>query len=265
MNIGSPEFLNMIVLGFLFCILMKVTGINKNQRGTVTIKAISNKRKIPLLTDIAIIMVVTLLLITSSGCTTKDPTTIINNNATQISVEKASNSPTASEQTATEASGEKVTLSGELSGETRSAEEETQTITRTTKPDIEIIHPVTRTNWLENIGGTAKNIPDGYELWILVYSQEKQQYYPYTKVVPKYDEWVIPVTIGFKDDEDKEFDIVAVLADKKAQDRFNDYLVTVEENEANIYSQGIYLIPDGAKEYSRVTLTRRWSYDDNTI
>ncbi|HII79795.1 MULTISPECIES: hypothetical protein [unclassified Methanosarcina] len=50
------------------------------------------------------------------------------------------------------------------------------------------------------------------------------------------------------------------MADKKAQDRFNNYLVTNEEKETNIYSQGIYQIPDSAKEYSRVTLTRRW-YD----
>lgn len=255
MNIGSSELLIMIILGSLFCILKKAHKMNRDQG--ITINTNKNNKKFPLLTDSVVIVVITLLLITSSGCATKEPTTVINNNATQISVEKSSNSPIASEQIAAELS-EETTLTKEKE---ISAEEET----RATKPEIEIIHPVEETHWQENIGGIAKNIPDGYEFWILVYSQEKQQYYPYAKVVPQYDEWVIPVNIGFKDDSWKEFDIVAVLADKNAQDRFNNYLDTMEENDMNIYSQGIYLIPDGAKEYSRISLTRISQYNDNTL
>lgn len=260
MNVGSPELLIVIMLGSLFFILKKAHRRTRDR--DIAINANKNEKQFPLLTDSVIIIVVTLLLITSSGCTTKEPTTVINNNATQISVEKSSNSPIASEQIAAESSSEEITLTKEkeISAEETSVEE-----TRATKPEIEIIHPVEETHWQENIGGIARNIPDGYQLWVLVYSQEKEQYYPYAKVVPQYGEWVIPVTIGFKSDSYKKFDILAVLADKDAQDRFNAYLDTVEENDENIYSQGIYLIPDGAKEYSRITLTRRSQYNDNTV
>ena len=252
MNINSPEFLTMLVLGSLFCILVKITKINRDQTG----KAIKCKKKTPLFIGVTIIIVVILLFVTSSGCTTKGQTTINNiNNVSQTASEKT---------TATETSAEKVTSAEEIisAEETTTAEKETQAITptTTTKPDIEIIHPVEKTSWKENIGGIAKNIPDNYELWILVYSHQKEQYYPYAKIVPQYDEWAIPVTIGFEDDYWNQFDIVAVLADKKAQDRFNTYLNTITENEENIYSQGIYLIPDGAKEYSRITLTRKGSF-----
>lgn len=264
MNILSPEFLTMIVLGSLFCILIKITRINRGLRG-ITINN-KFKKKTPLLISAAIIIVTILLLVTSSGCATKEPTIINkidnNNEASQIASEKTSSEPITSKETATEPSTEKVSLAEK----TTSSDQETQTITPKTKPDIEIIHPVERTNWQENIGGIAKNIPDGYELWILVYSHEKEQYYPYTKVVPEYNQWVIkPLIIGFKGDYVKSFDIIAVLADTAAQEEFNNYLNKAEENEENIYSQGLYLIPDGAKEYSRVTLERRNMFEDSTV
>jgi hypothetical protein len=122
------------------------------------------------------------------------------------------------------------------------------------KPEVKIIHPDKEINWQESIGGTAKNIPNNYQLWVLVYSDEKKEYYPINKTEPKYDDWRTPAIIGSKDDSGKEFDIIAVLADKKAQDRFNDSL---KENKDGNYSHGIYSIPDGAKEYDRITVTRK--------
>lgn len=258
MNILSSEFLTMIVLGSLFCIHIKITRINRGLKGIT----INNKFKIKtsLLTTATVIIVTILLLVTSSGCATKEPT-IINQNNNTIS-------QAASEEISAEtiASVEEAPVDKVNSAEEITSEEETQTITQRTKPDIEIVHPVEETNWQENIGGIAKNIPDEYELWILVYSQEKDQYYPYTKVVPEYDQWVIkPLIIGFKGDYTKEFDIIAVLADTEAQEIFNNYLYEAEENEENIYSQGMYLIPDGAKEYDRITLSRKGSFSDNTV
>ncbi|HZK70549.1 MAG TPA: hypothetical protein VFD03_03385 [Clostridia bacterium] len=38
------------------------------------------------------------------------------------------------------------------------------------------------------------------------------------------------------------------------------YCNKTEESEKSIYSQGTYQIPDGAKEYSRVTVRRSYSY-----
>jgi hypothetical protein len=261
MSISSTGLLTIIVLGSLFCILIKITEINRDQRG-ITIKTIKCKKKTPSFAGVTIIIVAILLLVTSSGCATKELTTINNiNNVSQTASEKTSSVPIISEPAATETSANKATL-----GEEATPTEEEIQVTPKIKPDIKIIHPVEETNWQENIGGNAKNIPDGYELWILVYSREKEQYYPYTKVIPKYDEWVIkPLVIGFKDDCYKDFDIIAVLADTQAQKIFNDYLNSTEENEENIYSQGIYHIPEGAKEYSRITLTRKSIFNDNTI
>lgn len=216
--------------------------------------------KTPLLISTTIIIVTILLLVTISGCATKEPTIINQNNNT---ISQAASGEISAEKVA---SAEETPTENISSEEAASAEEEAQTRVARTKPDIEIIHPVEETNWQENIGGIAKNIPDGYELWILVYSQEKEQYYPYTKVVPEDDQWVIkPLIIGFKSDYHKRFDIIAVLADIEAQKIFNNYLDEAAENEENIYSQGRYLIPDGAKEYDRITLTRRGNLYDNTV
>jgi hypothetical protein len=52
---------------------------------------------------------------------------------------------------------------------------------------------------LKNITGTAKNIPQGYELWILVYSTEKNKYYPISKADIQNGEWTIPGNICIKD------------------------------------------------------------------
>jgi len=210
------------------------------------------KIKNPLIFSATIIIITVLLLVSSSGCATKEPTIINQNNVSQTTLKESS----AENETSVEEPA---------STEEASTEEANATIT-TKKPDIEIIHPARETNWQENIGGIAKNIPDGYQLWILVYSQEKNQYYPYSNVVPQNDQWVIKsLTIGFKDDYHKNFDIIAVLADKKAQSIFNDYLNTAKENEENIYSQGLYLIPEGAKEYDRITLSRVGYLHDNTV
>ncbi|MGB9938340.1 hypothetical protein [Methanosarcina sp.] len=236
--------------------------LKRNQRG-ITLEVINTKRGAPLLIGVTIIIVITLLFAASSGCATKEPQNISTTNiiSQTASAEKESSAKLASESAMEDVSGENLPATEEVS-----AEKETQTEIPKAKTDIEIVHPVKETHWKENIGGIAKNIPDGYELWIIVYSPEKQQYYPYSSVTPEINQWVIkPVIIGFKSDDYKVFDIIAVLADKNAQNVFNNYLDKAAESEENIYSQGLYLIPESAKEYDRVTLTRMSSWNDNTI
>ena len=137
------------------------------------------------------------------------------------------------------------------------------TKTSTTEPQIKIINPENKqtVSWPEEIGGTAKNIPDNQKVWILAYSKEKRQYYPLAEVEPKDGEWITTVNIGLKKDYNEKYDIIAVLADKKAQDKFNSHLsnITTEENEEdeeNIQSQIMYDIQEGTKEYDRITVTR---------
>lgn len=90
-------------------------------------------------------------------------------------------------------------------------------------------------------------------------AQKKEQYYPYAKATPKNDQWVESINIGFGNDYHKKFDIIVVLADKSAQDIFKDYVNTVNQKEENPYSQGLYLLPESAKEYDRIYLTE-WAH-----
>ena len=144
--------------------------MNRDQKG-ITIKVIKSNKKNPLFTGVAIIIVIILLFTISSGCTAKEPlTTIINNNnASQIASEETQRDSITSKPTVSDTSAEKVTPSEEIG----STEKDTQTTAPKTKSSIKIVHPEEYVTWSENIGGIAKNIPDGYELWILVYSQER--------------------------------------------------------------------------------------------
>lgn len=195
MNIGSTEFLTVIVLGSLFCMLMKIIKKNRDRRD-VYIKTNEDKKKTPLFIHITIIIVIISLFVTNSGC-----------------------------------------------------------VEQKEKTKIEIIQPTEKKiDWKVDVGGTADNIPGGSELWVLVYSDDRKQYYPITKAEIKNGEWTVDqIPIGPEDDEGKEFDVIAVLADKNAQDRFDDHL---NETEEDIYSKGIYRIPDGVEEYDRITLKR---------
>lgn len=197
MNISSTEFLTVLVLGSLFCILTKIIKMNRDRRGT-TIKAIERKNKTPLFIHVTVIIVIISLFVTSSGCAK---------------------------------------------------------LTDTAKPEIEIIQPTEdKVDWKVDVGGTADNIPGGNELWVLVYSDDKKQYYPITKAEIKNGEWTVnQVPIGPKDDGGKEFDIIAMLADKNAQNILDNHL---NETGEDIYSKGMYRIPDGVKEYDRITLKR---------
>ena len=51
-----------------------------------------------------------------------------------------------------------------------------------------------------------------------------------------------------------KFDIIAVLADQKAQDEVTTYYETCEKNKD--WSTGMYRIPTSAKEYDNITVTR---------
>lgn len=205
MDFNSPEFLTMIVLGSLPCVLAKMTKIIRDKRG-VTIKAIGCKKKVTLPIGVTIIIVIILLFVTVSGCTT-------------------------------------------FGIKTSAAE-----------PDVKIINPENKQTvaWHEEVGGTAKNIPDNQKIWILAYSKDLKRYYPLAEVTPKDDEWMIQVTIGFKKDYNKEFDIIAVLPDKTDQDKFSAHLfnATTGENEENIHLQGIYDLQEDTKEYDKITVTR---------
>jgi hypothetical protein len=106
----------------------------------------------------------------------------------------------------------------------------------------------------ENMNGTAKNIPEGDEIWIFVHPHTVNKYYPQrSSAVIQNGEWSLSVGIGSENDAGTEFDIIAVLADAKAQEEINAYFETCEKTGE---WPGMDKIPDNAKEYDRITVTR---------
>jgi hypothetical protein len=106
----------------------------------------------------------------------------------------------------------------------------------------------------ETITGTAKNIPEGKHIWILIYPQEAYKYYPQYPVDIKSDgSWKLPVQFGGEEHVGYKFDIYAVLADDNAQKEFNKY---IEESEKAKSWNGIRVLPEGTSIITKLTVIR---------
>lgn len=130
------------------------------------------------------------------------------------------------------------------------------TLIPTSLPEIIITYPSdsATVQMKDNIAGIVKNIPDGQQLWIVIYPQTALKYYPQNLVDVQNDgSWVLPVQFGEAKDVGTKFDIVAVLAGKNAQKEFNNYIDACAKT---TLWPGINTLPDGAEEYVRVTVTR---------
>lgn len=125
------------------------------------------------------------------------------------------------------------------------------TSTPTPPPEIKITPPLNyKVNLLEDIHGTAKNIQEGDEIWVFVYSYSDNNYYLIGENVTLHNKrWSINRQIGTDDENGAEFDIVAVLADKVAQDKYNYYFK----------EKGVTAMPnvtDVVEVYDQITVTR---------
>jgi len=105
------------------------------------------------------------------------------------------------------------------------------------------------------VRGTAQGIPEDKELWIVVYCTSIGQYYPQDGSVEPNDigEWEFRTYIGQENNSGLDFEIKVVLADSLAQDIFNNYIA---ESETKEEWEGINNIPEGAKTYAYVQVTR---------
>ncbi|MDD3248025.1 MAG: hypothetical protein PHF18_14430 [Methanosarcina sp.] len=122
------------------------------------------------------------------------------------------------------------------------------------EPEINITYTSDTANITENITGTAEYIPTGDEIWIFVHPHTVNKYYPQrSSAVIQNGEWSLSAGIGSESDASKKFDIIAVLADTKAQKELNTYFETCEETGE---WPGMDKVPDSAKEYDRVTVIR---------
>ncbi len=125
--------------------------------------------------------------------------------------------------------------------------------------EVEITYPSDGANVeiREMARGTSQKIPEGQAIWIVVYTHVVDRYYPRDNHadVQANGDWASSLTyIGIEEDVNKKFDIIAVLADKRAQDAFNAYLKQSEDTET---WPGLKRLPEGATIYDRITVTRK--------
>jgi hypothetical protein len=138
----------------------------------------------------------------------------------------------------------------------------TPTPTPTPTPvDIKITYPLdsTTVQMKENITGTAINIPDGQQLWIAIYPQNANKYYPQNPVDVQNDgSWTLPVQFGQPENVGVKYDLYAVLADKNAQKEFNDYLDNCIKTNS---WPGMRELPNGTSQIIKLTVIRASSAD----
>jgi PGF-pre-PGF domain-containing protein len=120
-------------------------------------------------------------------------------------------------------------------------------------PEVNITSPLNTAKLHDTITGTAKHIPEGQALWILIYPYTAAKYYPQSAVSTQTEDWALPVQFGQENSTGTKFDIIAILANQTAQDKLNIYY---NESKANISWEGIPTLPEGAINLTRVTVTR---------
>jgi len=126
---------------------------------------------------------------------------------------------------------------------------------RTTKVEITYSYDGATVEIREMVQGTSQKIPEGQAIWIMVYSHVVGRYYPQDNPadVQANGDWTSLTYIGIKEDVNRKFDIIAVLADKRAQDAFNAYLTKAKNT--NTWP-GLERLPEGATIYDRITVAR---------
>lgn len=130
----------------------------------------------------------------------------------------------------------------------------TLTPAASTKTEINITYPLDSKDvqMKETVKGTATNIPEGQQLWIVIRFENK--YFPQNYVDIKSDgSWELPVQIGEGNMGGSTYDIEAVLADKNAQNEFNNYLNTFEKT--GVWPE-MTKLPDGSKVKVKVSVGR---------
>lgn len=125
----------------------------------------------------------------------------------------------------------------------------------TPTPEVKITYPYdgATVEIREMIRGTSQRIPKGQVIWVAAYLD---RYHPqnYPADVQANGDWSSLAFIGIEEDIGKKFDIIAVLADKKAQDTFNAYLIQARDTKT---WSGLERLPEGALIYDRITVTRK--------
>ena len=120
---------------------------------------------------------------------------------------------------------------------------------------IKIISPVNGqiVNQIETIRGTYRNVPSDFRIWIVVYSHSDRVFYPHQShaIITNQGNWVsYNVNIGSSVDSGEEFDIIALLVDNKAQEKF-------EQCNSRLIGCWLNILPNGTKEFDEITVQRK--------
>lgn len=126
------------------------------------------------------------------------------------------------------------------------------------KPEVKITYPYNGATVEigELVRGTSEKIPKGQAIWIIVYPYLFDRYYPQNNpaAVQANGDWISLTFIGIEEDVNKKFDIIVVLADKRAQDAFEAY---IKQSEVTKTWPGLERLPEGAPIYDRITVIRK--------
>ncbi len=108
----------------------------------------------------------------------------------------------------------------------------------------------------EMVRGYSQKIPEGHAIWIVVYPHLVDLYYPQNNSadVQIYGDWTSNTSIGFEEDANSKFDIIAVLADKRAQDAFEAYIKQAKDTKT---WPGLGKLIEGTTIYDRITVIRK--------
>jgi hypothetical protein len=146
----------------------------------------------------------------------------------------------------------------EITAKRTSEEPETAqpAVTPESKPIVFINYPTNggQVSQVETISGTAQNIQEGKELWIVV--KVLGRYHPQDDAVkPDINgNWSTEACIGVAGDKGARFDIMAVLADENASALFRDYL---DRSKAKNSWEGLEGLPGGATVCDQLSVTRK--------
>lgn len=125
-------------------------------------------------------------------------------------------------------------------------------------PKVEITYPYDgdTVEIREMVRGTAQKIPKGQAIWIMVNPHVAGRYYPQNVPadVQANGDWTSLTYIGIEEVVNRKFYIIAVLADKRAQDAFNAYLKQAKDTKT---WPGLERLPEGTTIYDRITVMRK--------
>lgn len=125
-------------------------------------------------------------------------------------------------------------------------------------PALKITQPAEgdKVEQVEVVKGTSQNIPKDQDIWVVVFVQKVNRYYPQNNPVDiqANGNWASSTSFGIPKDKGLKFDALAVTVNKDARAAFDEYLKRARDK--NDYP-GWEQLPKGTTTYDRLTVIRK--------